>query len=519
MTKYREILRLKSLGISEREIATSCGVSRNTVARVCKRATELNIQWPLEPSITDKDLQEQLFPKAKTAVSGKRLPDCEYIRKELLKNGVTKKLLWTEYLEECRQAGEEPLMYSQFCYHIQQAEEKRRATMHIARKPGEQIEVDWAGDPIYIADPDTGEATRINLFIGVMSYSQYAFVEGFTNEKELAWITAHIHMYEFFGGVTPILVPDNASTAVDHNNYDWYSPKLIRVYHEMAEHYNTAIIPARIRRPKDKPIAEGTVGNISTWITAALRNDQFFSLYELNQAISEKLKKYNANPFQKKEGSRLSIFLGEEKPLLAPLPATRFELATWKQATVQFNYHIAVDKMFYSVPYQYIKEKVDVRITDSAVEVYSKNERIASHRRLTGRPGQYSTQIDHMPKDHQQYLEWNGDRFRRWAKEVGPNTYKVIDAILTSNKIEQQTYRSCMGVIRLADKHTKARLEAVCRKALTYSGVPSYKGIKNLFTTFKAEDLDEYQEKPKKRNPYGLTRGADYYGGNHNATE
>ena len=228
---------------------------------------------------------------------------------------------------------------------------------------------------------------------------------------------------------------------------------------------------------------------------------------------------YSANPFQKKEGSRLSIFLGEEKPLLAPLPATRFELATWKQATVQFNYHIAVDKMFYSVPYQYIKEKVDVRITDIAVEVYSKNERIASHRRLTGRPGQYSTQIDHMPKDHQQYLEWNGDRFRRWAKEVGPNTYKVIDAILASNKIEQQTYRSCMGIIRLADKHTKARLEAVCHKALTYSGVPSYKGIKNLFATLKAEDLDEYQEKPKKRNPYGFTRGADYYGGKNDATE
>lgn len=151
--------------------------------------------------------------------------------------------------------------------------------------------------------------------------------------------------------------------------------------------------------------------------------------------------------------------------------------------------------MFYSVPYQYIKEKVDVRITDIAVEVYSKNERIASHRRLTGRPGQYSTQIDHMPKDHQQYLEWNGDRFRRWAKEVGPNTYKVIDAILASNKIEQQKYRSCMGIIRLADKHTKAQLETVCRKALTYSGVPSYKGIKNLFATLKAEDLDEYHEK------------------------
>lgn len=192
MTKYREILRLKSLGISEREIATSCGVSRNTVSRVCKRAAELNIQWPLDPSVTDKDLQERLFPREATTAPGKRLPDFEYIRKELLKNGVTKKLLWTEYLEVCRQAGEAPLMYSQFCYHIQQAEEKRRATMHIARKPGEQIEVDWAGDPIYIADPDTGEATKINLFIGVMSYSQYAFVEGFTKTDLPCWSTLNI---------------------------------------------------------------------------------------------------------------------------------------------------------------------------------------------------------------------------------------------------------------------------------------------------------------------------------------
>lgn len=207
----------------------------------------------------------------------------------------------------------------------------------------------------------------------------HLYVEAFINEQQKAWITAHIHMYEFFGGVAKILVPDNCTTAVNHQQSDWYTPALNTTYHEMAEHYGTAIIPARIRKPKDKPNAEGSVGNISTWITAALRNEQFFSLAELNVAIRKKLEAFNANLFQKKEGSRRGLFLGEELSLLTPLPATRFELCDWKVATVQFNYHIAVDKMYYSVPYQYIRNKADVRITDTTIEIFIKHNRIASH--------------------------------------------------------------------------------------------------------------------------------------------
>lgn len=250
MTKYREILRLASLGLSQQNIADSSGVSKKTVNRVLKRAKELNIFWPLEANETDAVLAEKLFPSAQKQVSStKRMPDFNYIQKELLRNGVNKKLLWTEYLEECRQSGDEPLMYSQFCYYIQQDEQKRRATMHINRMPGEQIEVDWAGDPAKIIDPDTGDLIDAWIFIGVLTYSQYTFAEAFLNERQHAWITAHVHMYEFFGGVSKILVPDNASTAVNHRNYDWYSPELIRSYGELAEHYNTAIIPARIRHP------------------------------------------------------------------------------------------------------------------------------------------------------------------------------------------------------------------------------------------------------------------------------
>lgn len=397
MTKYREIIRLTGLGFSQRNIMASCGVSQKTVVKVQKRARELNISWPLDESMTNTKLQKLMFSKESKVSTNKRIPDYAYIRKELLRNGVSKKLLWTEHMEDCRANGDEPLMYSRFCYHIQQDEQKRRATMHINRKPGEQVEVDWAGDPATIIDPDTGEILKAYIFVGVMTYSQYAYVEAFLDMKQKSWITAHVHMYEFFGGVARILVPDNCKTAVVHNG-GWKDRQINETYQEMAEHYGTAIIPARVRTPKDKPNAEGTVGNISTWITAALRNEQFFSLAEFNRAIREKLEQFNRRLFQKKEGSRLDLFLEDEKPLLSPLPATHFELSDWKTATVQFNYHISVDGMLYSVPYEYIKKKVDVKVTDTTIEIFYNHNRIASHRRLKGRPGQYSTITEHMPR-------------------------------------------------------------------------------------------------------------------------
>ena len=511
MTKYREIIRLTGMGFSQRDIMASCGVAQKTVVKIQKRARELKLSWPLDETLTDAELQKLMFSKENKVSSNKRMPDYNYIHKELLRHGVSKKLLWTEYMEDCRANGEEPLMYSQFCFHIQQDEQKRRATMHINRKPGEQVEVDWAGDTATIIDPDTGEIIKAYIFVGVMTYSQYAYVEAFLDTKQKSWIYAHVHMYEFFGGVAKILVPDNCKTAVIHNG-GWKSQQINETYQEMAEHYGTAIIPARVRSPKDKPNAEGTVGNISTWITAALRDEQFFSLAELNRAIRNKLELFNQRLFQKKEGSRLSLFLGEELPLLAPLPATRFELADWKTATVQFNYHISVDGMLYSVPFEFIKKKVDVRVTDYTIEIFYNHNRIASHRRLRGRTGQYSTITEHMPEDHQKYLEWNGDRFRKWAERIGNNTYTVVNAILTSKGVEQQTYRSCMGLLKLAQKHSDATLEAACEKALTYTASPSYKSIKNILVTqadkLISETKADIQTTQKTR---GITRGADYY--------
>ena len=509
MTKYHDILRLANLGFSQQNIAYSCNVSKKTVNKVLKQAKAISLQWELVSQYSDAELEKLLFPKNEiSSGTTRRMPDFDYIQKELLRNGVSKKLLWTEYLEECRQSGDEPLMYSQFCYYIQKDEEKRRVTMHIPRKPAEQIEVDWAGDPAHLINPETGELVPVPVFVGVMSYSQYAYAEAFPDEKQQSWISAHVHMYQYFGGSTRILVPDNCKTAVIHHG-KWEDPRINEVYHDLAEYYGTAILPARVRKPKDKPNAEGSVHNLSTWIIAALRNEQFFTLKELNAAIRLKLDEYNHRSFQKKEGSRAELFLTEELPFMTKLPAAPYELAEWKYATVQFNYHISCDGMLYSVPYTFIKKKVDVRVTGQTIEVFYAQQRIASHRRLYGRKGQYSTVTEHMPPEHQQYLEWNGDRFRKWAKQIGESTFRVVDAILSSGRIEQQSYRSCMALLRMPERYSAERLEAACAKALTYTDSPSYKSIKNILAA--GTDNAEPAVPEATHNQHGITRGADYY--------
>lgn len=315
MTKYREILRLASLGINQTGIANSCGCARKTVRNVLNRAKELDITWPLKADTTDADLEKILFPDKYIPSVERRYPDYDYIDKEMMRNGVTLKLLWNEYCEECRQINQLPLMYSQFCFHYQKYREKNRATMHIPRKPGEQIEVDWAGKTAKVVDPFTGDVIPCYLFVGVLNYSMYAYVEAFFSMDMESWISAHVHMYQYFGGSTRMLIPDNLRTGVDHS--DWYNPKINKTYHEMAEHYNTAVIPARVRTPKDKASVEGTVGVISTWITAAIRNEKFFSLAELNKEIHHPWKILTMHLF-KKEKAADTVFFSRMKNLSLP---------------------------------------------------------------------------------------------------------------------------------------------------------------------------------------------------------
>lgn len=507
MTQYREILRLYSQGISQRSIASSVGCSRNTVASAIRRAHETGISWPLPAEMTDAKLQKLLH--IEPAAGAYKQPDYEQVHREMAKSGVTLSLLWSEYCERCRQNGDVPFMYTQFCKYYRDYAAVNKATMHIERKPGEQMEVDWAGQTLGIIDNTTGEIIPAYVFVAVLACSGYAYVESFLKQDQEAWIIAHVNAYRHFGGVTRILVPDNLKTGVER--VSWYTPVINRTYHEMAEHYGTAVLPARVRKPKDKPGVEGTVGVISTWIIAALRHGQFFSLHELNEAVFQKLDELNRKPFQKRPGSRLSAFLDEEMHFLLPLPERPFELATWKIATVAFNYHVSVDKMQYSVPYEYIKHKVDVRITPRTVEIFYQGNRIASHARRFGKPGQYATVPEHMPEDHRKYTQWNAERFIAWAQGIGGNTQTVVRAILASRQVEQQSYRACMALLKLADKHGTARLEAACKRALSYTPSPSFKSVQTILATGQ----DKLPDTPTALEPsseFGFTRGADYYG-------
>ena len=482
------------------------------MARAVQRAEEVGIVWPLDPDFSDAKLQKLLLPQSDLPPL-RQVPDYEAIHKELAKSGVTLSLLWNEYCECCRQEMKIPFMYTQFCKYYREYALQTKATLHIDHKPGEKMEVDWAGQTAAIIDTDTGEIIPAYIFVAVLSASGYAYVEAFLSQNLECWITAHVHAYRFFGGVTRILVPDNLKTGVAQCS--WYTPVINKTYHEMAEHYGTAVIPARVRKPQDKPKAENTVGIVSTWILAALRRQQFFSLAELNQAMQEKLAELNRKPFQKKSGSRQIAFVEEEKPALLPLPRDPYELATWRIATVQFNYHISVDKMQYSVPYEYIKHKVDVRLTRNVVEVFFGGTRICSHPRLFGREGQYSTVAEHMPQEHRQYLSWNAERFLAWAKKIGPHAHAAVSAILTAHKVEQQGYKSCLALLKLADKYSIERLEAACAKALSYTPQPSYKSIQTILQTgqdkLKTEDRTNHSAESEE---FGFVRGAGYYGRN-----
>ncbi|PYG83886.1 transposase [Ruminiclostridium sufflavum DSM 19573] len=509
MTNYKEILRLSNLGINNSQIAASCGCSRTTVVTVLQKATEQRIDWQTAVDLSNKEIYKRLFPIEGIKPTYK-MPDYEYIHREMAKSGVTLTLLWVEYCEKCREAGETPYKSTQFNKYYSDFVKSTKATMHINRKPGEIMEVDWAGQTAEIIDTDTGEIIPAYVFVAALPYSGYAYVEAFLSQKQESWITAHINAYKFFGGVTRILVPDNLKTGVEKASR--HEPVINKTYQEMAKYYGTAVIPARIKSPKDKPTVEGSVGIISTWILAAIRNQQFLSLRELNAAIIEKLHVFNRKPFQKKDGSRATVFI-EEKPFLLPLSAKPFELATWKIATVQYNYHIAVENQNYSVPYEYIRQKVDVRITRNVIEVFFEGHRISSHPRLYGRNGQYSTIEAHMPPDHQKYVSWNGERFRIWAGKIGTNTATVVNSFLTSHKVEQQGYKSCMVLLKLADKYSIERLEAACTKAIYYTPVPSLKSIQAILKSGqdKAEANGKPAETPSKTSEYGFTRGAEYY--------
>lgn len=512
MTKYKEILRYRSLGYSQRQIADILGTSRNTTKKVYAIADSLNLDWNHISAMTEDEVANLLYPKHPKE-SLYKAPDCDYLQKELQKKGVTLTLLWREYVTECHASDCMPLQYVQFCNHYRNYCKTNKATMHFNHSPGERIEVDWAGTIIPIYNSYTGEIEKAYLFVATLPYSQYSYVEVMDNMKQENWINAHINMFNFFGGVTPMIYPDNLKTGVTKHPKD-DDVILNKDYEELGDYYGTAIVPAMPRTPKGKPSVEGTVGKVTTHIIAKLRNEKFSSVYEAQVACLKALHEFNEAPFQKRDGSRKEVFLTEEKITLKSLPRIQYEYGKHKICSVQFNYHIAIEKNYYSVPYEYIGCKVNARITNKIIEVYYENKRICSHTRLYGRTNQYSTNVDHMPPSHQEAAEWNSERLRNWAKKIGPSTYDVVDRLLKSYRVEQQGYTGCRSLLKLSDKYSNLELELACRNALKHLSVPRYKNIKAIIES--SQQSNQQKNTSNQNDTEGAyLRGASYYGG-HN---
>lgn len=506
MRKVKEILRLKwEMGLAARQIAHSLSISHSTVLDMLRRAERAGLTWPL-PDIDEATLEAQLYPGNPEPTRKRPEPDMPYIHRELRRKGVTLQLLWEEY----KRQYPDGLQYSQFCEHYRQWAGKLDVVLRQPHRAGERMDVDFAGQTIPIVDRKAGLAHPAQIFIAVLTASNYTYAEATWSQDRHAWITAHCHAFEFFGGVPETIVSDNLKSGVTHPSR--YEPDLNPTYQEMATHYGTVVLPARPHRPRDKGKVENAVLVVERWILAALRNRTFFSLSELNQAVREELERLNNKPFQKLEGSRRILYETLDRPALRPLPARPYEFAEWRKAKVNIDYHVEVDHNYYSVPHQLVRQRVDVRLTATTVEILHAGKRVASHPRASGRGG-YITEFQHRPVSHQKHLEWTPSRIVNWAESVGPQTARLVASILEARPHPEQGYRSCLGIMRLGKSYGAERLEAAAARALAYQAC-TYQSVKSILQ--RKLDQAPLQQLPAAAPPtptHGNLRGPGYYAG------
>jgi transposase len=504
MRQIREILRLKyELKLGHRQIARACGVGLGTVSDLVQRAARAGLSWPLGEGQDDTTLERLLYKAPEAQVGPRAMPELAWIHQELRRSGVTLRLLWDEY----QRVQSVAYSYSQFCQRYRHWRGRLQVSMRQHHRAGEKIFVDFAGQRPSLVDPVTGEVREIELFVGVLGASSYIYAEACLAQDLPSWIGAHVRMFEFFGGCSAILVPDNLKVGVTAACR--YEPTINRTYEDLARYYGAAVVPARVRRPKDKAKVEAAVLLAERWILAALRNRTFFSLAELNSAIRELLERINQRPMRRLGVSRRELFERLDRPALKPLPAQRYELAQWKTCKPNIDYHVEVDHNFYSVPSALKDEELEARFTHTTVEVWFKDERIASHPRLRGR-GRYSTVAEHMPAAHRAYAEWRPSRLIRWAGQTGTATQQVVTQILASKPHPEMGYRACLGLLRLGEKYGRERLEAACRRAIALDSF-SHQTVKNIL----AKGLDRLPLPEGSRESslplHDNIRGADYF--------
>lgn len=506
MRKIRQVLRLSwSCGLSRRKVAQSCGMGSSTVGDYIDRAKSSGLSWEEVEGMDDGQLERLLFPSFVKAAKNRPLPDWREIHTELKRNkSVTLMLLWEEYKE----ANPEGLEYSRFCDLYREWKGTLEACMRQEHRAGEKLFVDYSGKTIDVVDRSTGEVREAEIFVAVLGASNYTYAEATWTQGLEDWIGAHRRTFEYIGGLTELVVPDNLKSGVSRPCR--YEPDENPTYHEMAEHYGTAILPARVRKPRDKAKVEAGVLLVQRWILARLRKRTFFSLAEVNRAISELLKKLNERPLRVVKQSRRELFEALDRPALRPLPRQPYELAEWKKCRVAPDYHVEVDGHFYSVPYQLLKKEIDARATDTTVECFYKGKSVAVHARSFLK-GRHTTLPEHMPAAHRAYADWTPRRLIRWAENVGPGTAKTVEAIMAARAHPQQGFRSCLGLLRLGKSYGNDRLEKACLRALEIKST-SYKSVKSILKSNLDRQPPPEPEQAMLPIEHDNIRGPEYFG-------
>jgi transposase len=510
MRKVREVLRLLwEQGRSAREVARSCGLARSTVREYERRALEAGLSWPL-PSSDDAVLEGLLFPPPPAEVTPleRSLPDWDRVDRELRRKGVTRWLLWQEY----RAANPDGYSYTRYCELFQAWRGRQGLSMRQTHIAGEKVFVDYAGQTLPVVDPETGEVREAQLFVGALGASHYAYAEATWTQTLADWIASHARMLSFYGGCPQVIVPDNTKVAVV--SAQRYEPELNPTYLEFARHYGLAVIPARSRRPKDKAVVESAVQVAERWILARLRDRTLVGLSDANDAIWALLTELNERPFQKRPGSRRSLFLELDQPALRPLPRQRYVFATWKQVRPHVDYHVTIDQHHYSVPYQLVGEQLDARISSSTIEIYHRSKRVASHAR-SHRKGGFTTVREHMPPAHQAQLGMNSEQLLRRAERIGPHAKALVHGIIRTRAHPEQAYRSCLGVLRLGATHGNERREAASHRAVQL-GSYAYKSVDAILKHgLDQQPLDTQTPAALPKTRHENVRGGAYYATDH----
>jgi len=505
MRKIREILRLSlGDGLSRRQVGAALGLPYTTVADHLVRARAAGLSWPLPADMDDAALEARLFVPLPVVARPRPMPDWPVVHKELRRKGVTMSLLWMEY----REHHPDGYQYSQFCDIYRRWQRHLDVVMRQEHRAGEKLFVDFSGQTISVYDQETGVVRfEAELFVAVLGASNYMYAEAFPSQELPYWISGHVHCFEFLGGCPQIVVCDNLKAGVTRAHR--YEPEVNATFLEMAGHYGVAIIPARSRKPRDKAKVEAGVLIAERWILARLRHRTFFSLGELNLAIRDLLEWINRRPFKKLPGSRQSLFEELERPALRPLPQDRYEFAIWKQAKVSIDYHLEVDRHYYSVPYQLVGQVCEVRLSATTVEVMRRGRRIASHVRSYQR-GRHTTDPAHMPDSHRRHQEWTPGRIISWAEKTGPATAQLTQGILESRPHPEQGFRSCLGILRLSDRYGADRVEAACQRALAVRAF-SYRSLESILKTGLDRQPLPAPRSLRTHRRHDNLRGAGYY--------